>query len=52
MLNPLNTLNRGYAMVKMDDRVLSSVKSIKKDDTVTIVLKDGNMTSKIIKVGD
>ena len=52
VLNPLNTLNRGYAMVKMDDKVLSSVKGIKKDDTVTIVLRDGNMTSKIVKVGD
>lgn len=52
VLNPLNTLNRGYAMVKMDDKVLSSVKGIKKDDTVTIVLRDGNMTSKIVKVGE
>lgn len=52
VLNPLNTLNRGYAMVKKDNKVLSSVNNIKEDDVVTIVLKDGNISSKIIKVGE
>ena len=52
VLNPLNTLNRGYAIIKKDDKVLSSIKNIKKNDTLTIKLKDGEVTSKIIKVGD
>ena len=52
VLNPLNTLNRGYAIMKKDDKVLSSIKKIKKDDIVTITLKDGEVSSKIIKVGE
>lgn len=52
VLNPLNTLNRGYAIIKKDDKVLSSIKNIKKNDTLTIKLKDGEIASKIIKVGE
>ena len=52
VLNPLNTLNRGYAIIKKDNHVLSSIKNIKEDDTITISLKDGNVSSKIIKVGE
>ena len=52
VLNPLNTLNRGYAIMRKDDKVLSSIKKIKKDDIVTITLKDGEVFSKIIKVGE
>lgn len=52
VLNPLNTLNRGYAIVKCDDKVISSVKNVKEDDIVIISLKDGNISSKIIKVGE
>lgn len=52
VLNPLNTLNRGYAIIKKDDKVLSSIKNIKKNDTLTIKLKDGEVASKIIKVGE
>lgn len=52
VLNPLNTLNRGYAIIKKDDKVLSSIKNIKKNDTLTIKLKDGEVDSKIIKVGE
>ncbi len=52
VLNPLNTLNRGYAIIKKDDKVLSSIKKIKKDELVTITLKDGTISSKIIEVGE
>ena len=52
VLNPLNTLNRGYALVKSDEKVISSVKNVKKDDIITITLKDGNLTSKVMKVGE
>ena len=52
VLNPLNTLNRGYAIIKKDNKVLSSIKNIKENDTITISLKDGNLKSKITKVGD
>ena len=52
VLNPLNTLNRGYSMVKKDDKVISSIKNIKEEDIITISLKDGTVSSKIIKVGE
>ena len=52
VLNPLNTLSRGYAIIKKDGKVLPSVKNMKKDDVVTITLNDGEVTSKIIKVGE
>ena len=52
VLNPMNTLNRGYAIVKKEDKVVSSVKNINKEDIITISLKDGNISSKIIKVGE
>ena len=52
LLNPLNTLSRGYSIIKKDNNVVSSIKKIKKDDEVTITLKDGEITSKIIKVGE
>lgn len=52
VLNPLNTLNRGYAMVKKEDKVLSSIKNVKENDEITVILKDGSIYSKIIKVGE
>ena len=52
VLNPLNTLSRGYSIIKKDNKVISSIKNIKKDDEVKITLKDGELTSKIIKVGE
>lgn len=52
VLNPMNTLGRGYALVKKEDKVISSIKNIKEEDIVKISLKDGEITSKIIKVGE
>lgn len=52
VLNPLNTLSRGYAIMKKDNRVISSLNDIEKDDIVTITLKDGNIESKVIGKGE
>ena len=52
VLNPLNTLSRGYAIMKKDNRVVSSLNDIQKDDIVTITLKDGNIESKVIGKGE
>lgn len=49
VLNPLNTLNRGYAIIRKDDKIISSIKKIKKDDELMINLKDGYIISKVIK---
>ena len=52
VLNPLNTLNRGYAIIKKDNKVLSSIKNINNNDIIKISLKDGEVSSKVIKVGE
>lgn len=51
VLNPLNTLNRGYALLKKKNKVISSVDKLKENDEINIEIKDGIITSKIIKVG-
>ena len=50
VLNPINTIKRGYAIVKKEDKVISSVKKIKKDDIIGIELKEGNINAKVVEV--
>ena len=52
VLNPLNTLKRGYAIVKTNDKVVSDVSKIAKNDIIKIELRDGLVESKVVKVGD
>ena len=52
VLNPLNTLSRGYSIIKKDNKVISSINNVKDNDEIKITLKDGEITSKIIKVGE
>ena len=52
VLNPLNTLNRGYSIIKKEDKVISSIKNIKENEIINITLRDGNITSKVMKVGE
>ena len=52
VLNPMNTLKRGYAIAKVDEKVVSSVKDIKKDSELVINLRDGNVFTKVVKVSD
>ena len=47
-LSPLKTLQRGYSIVKMDNKVISSIKDTKKDDLLELNLKDGNIDVKVI----
>ena len=50
VLNPFNTLKRGYAIVKKNDKVSSTIKNINKNDEIKIDLKDGSILSKVIEV--
>ena len=52
MLNPLNTLKRGYAIIKKDDKVINDITSISKDDNLTIQIKNGNIEAKVMKVSE
>ena len=50
VLNPMNTLKRGYSIVKKDDKVVSKKSMVKKDDIVNINLNDGVIVSKVMEV--
>ena len=52
VLNPMNTLKRGYSITKLDNKVISSIKDIKKDNLLTIKLKDGIIDTKVVKVSE
>ena len=41
-LSPLKTLERGYGIIKIGDKAVTSIKDLKKDDLINIVLKDGS----------
>ena len=45
ILNPLLTIKRGYSISKINDKVVSSIKNIKKNDKMIVELNDGNVTT-------
>lgn len=48
-LNPMKVLARGYSAVfDKDKNVISSVKDVKKDDTLTLVMSDGEIKTKVL----
>ena len=47
-LSPLLTLKRGYTITKMNDKVIKSVKKIKKDDVLNISFDDGNIDVSVL----
>ena len=50
VLNPLNTLKRGYSITKKDNKVISSVKGIKSNDVLEINLNDGSIITNVKEV--
>ena len=46
----MNTLKRGYAIVKKDNVVVSDSKMIKKDDIINIDIKNGNIKTQVLEV--
>ena len=49
-LSPLGVIARGYGIVNDDNGVVSSVKSIKKGDSVTIKLSDGSFGASVTEI--
>ncbi|MBR4111222.1 MAG: exodeoxyribonuclease VII large subunit [Clostridia bacterium] len=48
-LSPLKTLSRGYSVIQdKDNNVIKSVKELKKDDKINLVLNDGNATAQVL----
>lgn len=52
VLNPMNTLKRGYAIVKSSSGVVSDIKNVKVDDIVNISVKNGIINAKVLEVND
>ena len=52
VLNPMNTLKRGYSIVKKDDKVISDIKSVCVDDMINVSVKNGIINAKVVEVND
>ena len=52
VLNPMNTLKRGYAIVKKSEKVITDIHKLKKDDIINICVKDGNINASVIEVNN
>ncbi len=48
VLNPLLTLKRGYTIAKVNDKVVSSVNDVSKDDELEIEFDDGSIKTRVI----
>ncbi|MDO4459627.1 MAG: exodeoxyribonuclease VII large subunit [Clostridia bacterium] len=47
-LNPLNVLNRGYAVASKDSKLVKSITDIESGDKLNIELSDGSFTAKVL----
>ena len=47
-LSPLLTLKRGYTMTKVDGKVISSSKKLKKNDKISIEFSDGSVDAEVV----
>ena len=47
-LSPISTIKRGYTVTRLGNKVITSVKDLKKDDKLNIELSDGSCDVKVI----
>ena len=47
-LSPLKTIERGFGIVKKDDKVITSIKDLKKKDNLELELKDGSVNVEVL----
>ena len=47
-LSPLKTIARGYTITKKNNKVITTIKDIKKEDILEINFQDGNINTKVI----
>jgi exodeoxyribonuclease VII large subunit len=50
-LGPNGVLNRGYAIIRQEDKAISNLNQIKLDKEVDVIMKDGKLIVKPIKKG-
>ena len=47
-LSPLKTIERGFSIVKKDNKVITSIKDLKKKDNLELELKDGSINVEVL----
>ena len=52
VLNPMNTLKRGYSILKKDDKVISDINNVKVDDLINVNIKNGVINARVLEVND
>ncbi len=52
VLSPLNVIARGYALVEKDNKPITKVKDLKKDDVISIKLSDGQVKANVTDFGE
>ena len=50
LVNPLNILSSGYSIVRLNDKVITSIKDIKLKSKVNIKLYDGEIEAKVEEI--
>ena len=50
VLNPLNTLKRGYSITKLNNNVITNIKDVKIKDKIDITLENGFINAEVIDV--
>ncbi len=50
LLNPMNSLKRGYAIIKKDGISVGSINKVKPNEDITINLSDGSVDAKVLKI--
>ena len=50
VLNPLNTLKRGYSITKSNNKVIKDIKDVKVNDNIEIEIKNGNIKANITEI--
>ena len=48
VLNPLNTIKRGYSITKKDGKVLSSKNAVSSNDLIEVELSDGTVEARVV----
>ncbi len=51
-LSPLNVISRGYALVEKDNKPITRVGDLKKDDVISVKLSDGTIKANVKDIGE
>ncbi|NLG81480.1 MAG: exodeoxyribonuclease VII large subunit, partial [Bacilli bacterium] len=48
LVNPLNVINKGYVLVKKQDKAITSINQVEVKDVISLYLKDGNLQCEVL----